>query len=312
MMKLSIVATLYNSARYIDEFCQRAADAARQLVGDDFEIVLVNDGSPDNSVDVAISLCDRLPFLRVVDLSRNFGHHKAMMAGLTHARGERVFLIDVDLEESPEWLLDFATQMEQEQCDVVYGVQKRRKGGWFERWSGDLYYRLIDLLLNFAHPRNITTARLMNLSYVEALLLHGEREIVISGLWYITGFKQTEHIVEKKSTSKSTYSLIHKFSHLVNVVTSFSSKPLIAIFFSGMTIFSCSLVYAAYLVFIRLFLSLPVDGWTSIMVSVWLLGGLTILFVGVIGIYLSKVFAETKQRPLFIVKDVYDGHKNKN
>lgn len=304
-MQLSIVATLYNSARYIDEFCQRAAAAARQLVGDDFEIVLVNDGSPDNSVDVAISLCDRLPFLRVVDLSRNFGHHRAMMAGLAHARGERIFLIDVDLEESPEWLLDFAGQMADEHCDVVYGVQKSRKGGWFERWSGEIYYRLIDQLLSFKHPRNITTARLMTRGYVDALLLHHEREIVISGLWYITGFKQVQRVVEKKSTSTTTYSLLRKFSHLVNVVTSFSSKPLIAIFFCGVAIFSGSLVYAAYLVMRRLFFAIPVDGWTSLMVSVWLLGGLTILFVGVVGIYLAKVFAETKQRPLFIVKGTY-------
>ena len=304
-MKLSIVATLYNSANYIEEFCRRASGAAVQLVGEDFEIVLVNDGSPDISLDVAIGICEQIPELRIVDLSRNFGHHKAMMAGLTHAQGERIFLIDVDLEESPEWLLDFSAQLEREQCDVVYGVQKSRKGGLFERWSGEIYYRLLDRFLSFRHPRNITTARLMTRDYVAALLQHNEREIVISGLWYITGFNQMEQVVEKKSTSKTTYSLIRKISHLVNVVTSFSSKPLISIFFAGVAIFSGSLVYAAYLIIRRLFFSIPVDGYTSIMVSVWLLGGLTILFVGVVGIYLSKVFAETKRRPLFIVRGVY-------
>ncbi|MDG5467830.1 glycosyltransferase family 2 protein [Deltaproteobacteria bacterium IMCC39524] len=308
-MKLSIVATLYNSAGYIEEFCLRAADAAVQLVEDSYEIVLVNDGSPDNSLDVAVRLSEQNPHLKVVDLSRNFGHHKAMMAGLTYARGEKVFLLDVDLEESPEWLPDFSAQMEQEKCDVVYGVQESRKGGWFERWSGELYYRFLDQLLSFKHPRNITTARLMTRRYLDSLLLHHECEIVISGLWLITGFKQSQQIVQKQSTSKTTYSFYRKLSHLVNVVTSFSSKPLKTIFLSGVAIFSCSLAYTTYLVLRRLFFLIPVDGYTSIMVSVWLLGGLTILFVGIVGIYLSKVFSETKQRPLFIVRSVYGGNK---
>ena len=262
-MKLSIVSTLYNSSLHLKEFCSRSSDVAHQLVGDDYEIILVNDGSPDNSLDVAIQLCNENPHLVVIDLSRNFGHHKAMMAGLTHAKGESVFLIDVDLEESPEWLMDFSAQMEREQCDVVYGLQKSRKGGWFEKWSGELYYRLIDQLLNFRHPRNITTARLMTRRYVEALLLHHEREIVISCLWHITGFRQSFQVIEKKSSSQTTYDLIRKISHLVNVVTSFSSKPLILIFFSGVAIFSCSLVYAAYMVVLRLFLRYP-PGWLDL------------------------------------------------
>ena len=110
-MKLSIVATLYQSAPYIAEFHQRASAVASQLVGDDYEIVLVNDGSPDNSLDLAMQLTERMRHVVVVDLSRNFGHHKAMMTGLAHAKGERVFLIDSDLEEEPECLIGFSDQM---------------------------------------------------------------------------------------------------------------------------------------------------------------------------------------------------------
>src|SRR5690242_13778535 len=127
-MKLSIVATLYKSEQYIDEFCKRASNVAEQLAGTDYEIILVNDGSPDDSLIKAIQLTEQNPHIMVVDLSRNFGHHKAMMTGLAHATGNNIFLIDSDLEEEPEWLISFAKQMHDSQCDVVYGVQKRRKG----------------------------------------------------------------------------------------------------------------------------------------------------------------------------------------
>ena len=308
-MKLSIVATLYQSAAYIAKFHKRASAAARQLVGEEYEIILVNDGSPDNSLDIAVQLTKTDSHLVVIDLSRNFGHHKAMMTGLAQAGGEKIFLIDSDLEEEPEWLISFLKQMNQEKCDVVYGVQDTRKGNWFERWSGELYYRMLDLMLNIHHPRNITTARLMDKRYLEALLLHKEREIVISGLWIITGFNQQSQIVRKKTHSKTTYSIFHKFSHIVNTVTSFSFKPLLAIFFTGLTLSILSIGYSFFLVFNRFFFSKPLAGWTSVMVSVWLLSGIIILFIGVIGIYLAKIFIETKQRPYTIIKDIYDGSK---
>ena len=134
-MKLSIVATLYHSGAYIDEFCKRATVAARQLAGDEYEIILVNDGSPDNSLDIAVQLTKKDKHIVVVDLSRNFGHYKAMMTGLAHAGGQEIFLIDSDLEEEPEWLALFAEKKARDKCDVVYGVQERRKGSFFERLS---------------------------------------------------------------------------------------------------------------------------------------------------------------------------------
>jgi putative glycosyltransferase len=307
-MKLSIVTTLYKSSPYIEEFYKRVTAAARHLVDEGYEIVMVNDGSPDDSLDIAIQLTRSDEHVIVIDLARNFGHHKAMMTGLEQAKGKKIFLIDSDLEEEPEWLLEFSKQMDEEQCDVVYGVQEKRKGSWFERWSGEIYYFILDWMLNIHHPRNITTARLMVRSYVEALLLHKEREIVISGLWIITGFKQHPRNVIKKSRSPTTYGIAQKFSHLINTITSFSSKPLIVIFFTGMVIFVSSLVYASILVINRIFFLRPLDGWTSIMVSVWLLGGIIISFLGVIGIYLSKIFSEVKQRPV-IVKGIFYGSK---
>lgn len=304
-MRLSIVATLYRSAAHLPEFHRRASAAARELVGDDYEIVLVNDGSPDDSLERAVALADADPHLVVVDLSRNFGHHKAMMTGLEHAVGERIFLIDSDLEEEPEWLLEFARAMDDEKVDVVYGRQQERKGGWFERWSGELYYTVFNWLSNIQHPRNIVTARLMTRRYVEALLRYRERELVISCLWVITGFRQSEKVVRKHMRSATTYTLSRKISHAVNAVTSFSEVPLRLIFYIGMIIFSLSLLYALHLVGRRLFFAETVDGWTSVMVSIWVLGGLVISFIGIIGIYLSKVFTETKQRPYTIIREVH-------
>ncbi|WP_427185190.1 glycosyltransferase family 2 protein [Bordetella bronchialis] len=304
-MKLSVVATLYRSAPYIDEFYRRASAAARQLAGEDFELVLVNDGSPDDSLERAVRLTELDPKVVVVDLSRNFGHHKAMMTGLAHARGERVFLIDSDLEEEPEWLPGFDEQMRREGCDVVYGIQQRRKGNWFERWSGQWFYRLFKVLTGLALPENIVTMRLMTRRYVDALLGHREREVFLAGLWHITGFDQRPRVIEKHNTSATTYTFRRKMSLLVNSVTSFSNAPLVGIFYTGISISVIALGYILYLLINWLFLARPLSGWTSVMASIWLLGGMIISFIGVVGIYLSKIFSETKQRPYTIVRHIY-------
>lgn len=304
-MKLSIVATLYQSAPYITEFYERASVAAQKLAGDDYEIVFVNDGSPDSSLELAIRLTERDHHVLVVDLSRNFGHHKAMMTGLAQATGANIFLIDSDLEEEPEWLLSFAGQMHEDDCDVVYGVQEQRKGNWFERWSGNWFYRLFKMLTGLTLPENIVTARLMTRRYVNALLRHEEREVFMAGLWHITGFVQCAQTIKKHNTSKTTYTFRRKMALLVNSVTSFSNAPLVSIFYIGVSISVFALVYIAYLVMHWLLLAKPMSGWTSVMASIWLLGGMVISFIGVVGIYLSKVFSETKRRPYTIVRQVY-------
>ncbi len=304
-MKLSIVATLYQSAEYIGEFHRRASLAATKLAGEDYEVILVNDGSPDNSLDLAVQLAQTDPHLVIVDLSRNFGHHKAMMTGLEHSCGERVFLLDSDLEEEPEWLSDFTRVMDTESCDTVYGVQQRRKGGLFEKLTGSIFFRLFRLLTGIAQPNNIVTARLMTRRYVDALLLHRERELNIGGLWITTGFKQCQQVVQKHSTSPTSYSLMHKLKHLVNAVTSFSSLPLVFTFYAGLLISLSALAYIAYLVYRYIFISSPPEGYTSMIASIWLFSGLIIFFLGLQGIYISKMFSEVKQRPYTIVRQVY-------
>lgn len=313
-MKLSVVSTLYQSVAHIEEFLARINAAASLVVGEDFEVILVNDGSPDESMEKALHMATLDRRLVVIDLSRNFGHHKAMMTGLRYAKGQRVFLIDIDLEEKPEWLIAFSEQMAHEACDVVYGVQVVRRGGWFERWSGVWFYRMFNALTGIELPINMVTARLMSRRYVDALLLFREREIFIAGLWHMAGFDQRPQQVIKVSTSRTTYSFQKKMAILIDAVTSFSKAPLVFIFYVGTLISGLAALSFCILIINWLFFQQPVSGWTSVMASIWLLGGMVISFIGVVGIYLSKIFSETKQRPSTIVRAIYgkvDGHTSR-
>jgi putative glycosyltransferase len=304
-MNLSIVTTLYGSAPYLEEFYARTV-ATAEKVANEFELILVNDGSPDESLAIALSLHQQDHRIKIIDLSRNFGHHKAMMAGLAEARGALVFLVDCDLEEKPELLETFYEHLKATQADVVFGVQRKRKGKLFERLSGAIFFKLFNAVSTHALPQNVITARLMTWKYVRALVQHRERETLIAGLWVLTGFKQQALPVEKSLKSTSTYSLARRFSHFVNAVTSFSNKPLVLIFYLGCVILALATIAALDLIIRKLLFGTLLVGWPSLIVSIWLLGGLTIFCLGIIGIYLSKIFIEVKQRPYVIVKDVYE------
>lgn len=304
-MKLSIVTTLYHSEKYIKEFYKRATSEAQKIAGQEYEIIMVDDGSPDRSLDIAIELTKNDHHVIVVELSRNFGHHKAMRAGLELAKGNLVFLLDSDLEEEPEWLSIFYQQLINQDLDVVYGVQEKRKGGFFEIVSGVVYYKLLNFLLNIQHPKNITTARLMRKKYVDSYLRFTETESVISCLWVITGFKQKSHVVKKLSHSDSTYSFMKKMSIAINTVTSFSTAPLRIIFILGIIITFFSFLFIIKIILGKIFWYKTIEGWVSIIVSIWFLGGLIISLIGILGLYLSKVFLEIKNRPSSIIRNIY-------
>ena len=303
-VQLSIVTTLYRSAATIEEFVRRSIVAAR-TVTQSFEIVIVDDGSPDNSLAIAIRLCERDPRIKVVELSRNFGHHKALMTGLMHATGDLCLLIDSDLEEDPGLLPLLWEKLHSAGVDVVYGFQSVRSGDLFRRWSGAIAWRLIEFFFSHKVPRNQTTLRLMRRMYVDSLLLHQERETVIGGLWIVTGYRQIGIAIEKPVRKGTTYSFHRRWYALIDAVASFSNAPLIMIFYLGVFISLAAFLFATYLVLRWLFVGVGVPGWLSVMVSVWFLGGVSIFCVGVIGIYLAKVFIETKNRPYTIVRAIY-------
>lgn len=304
-MNLSIVTTMYHSAAYLDQFYTRISSSAQKITAD-YEIIFVNDGSPDDSLDKAIALYRRDKRVKVIDLSRNFGQHKAIMTGLAHARGELVFLIDCDLEEEPELLEKFHLVMRDSGADMVYGTQEKRKGGLVERITGGLFYWLFNLLSQYPVPKNVTTARLMTQRYVASLVEHRDKEVFLLGLWTITGFKQVPITVQKHSKGTSAYDLARKLSIVVNSITAFSNRPLVYIFYIGLLIFMLSLIAALYLVVKWGFFGGFEAGWASLMVSIWLLGGLTVLCIGIVGIYLSKVFTEVKDRPYTVIRHIYE------
>ncbi|MDG6777363.1 glycosyltransferase family 2 protein [Thiomicrorhabdus sp. zzn3] len=304
-MKLSVVGTLYYSEKYIEEFCSRVSRESRSLFGDDYEIILVNDGSPDNSLNIAKEAAKKDCHIKVVDLSKNFGHYKAIMTGLEFAEGDLVFLLDTDLEEQPEWLSVFYERMRETASDVIYGVQGERKGGLFEKVSGKFFYKLFNFLSKVKIPENSVTARLMTSSYKKSLLQFKEQELFLFGVFELAGFKQLPYTVKKLQASPTTYSLSRKFSIFFNGLTSFSAYPLKMIFLFGFSISLISFLYFLFILFNWFMYEKPIQGWTSIILSIWFFGGIITLSIGVIGIYLSKIFIEVKNRPYTIVKSFY-------
>lgn len=296
---------MYYSQKYIDAF-YREVRTAMSPITDDYEIIFVNDGSPDDSLRVAVELQQRDPRVVVIDLSRNFGHHRALMTGLQHARGEFVFMIDSDMEESPSLVQTYWKEMNATPgIDVVYGVQEKRKGSWSERVSGRIWYAMFSVLSDIDYPTDSLTARLMTKQYVDNVVQYREKELEIWGIFVLAGFNQRTVTVSKGHKGSSTYTFRRKLKMMIDSVTSFSSKPLIYIFLLGLGMTMFSGLYIAYLVIRKLAYSEVTEGWTSTLVSIWFVGGLLIFCVGIIGIYLSKMFLEIKNRPLSIVRKIF-------
>ncbi len=229
------------------------------------------------------------------------------MTGLDHAQGDLCFLIDSDLEEDPETLGIFYEKLQASDADVIYGFQSERKGSWSERTAGKIVYYLFDLLLPIRIPLNAMTVRLMRREYVKALLLHREQQTVIGGLWVLAGFSQVGVPLKKQSRSVPTYGVRHRWITLIDSITSFSEVPLVAIFYFGITISGLSGLIGVVLVAEKIFRRQVWPGWVSVMLSVWFLGGILIFCMGVIGIYISKIFIETKGRPYTIVRRIHGG-----
>jgi putative glycosyltransferase len=303
--ELSIVTTLYRSEATVTEFHRRAV-AAGEALRRSFEIVFVDDGSPDGSAEIARGIQRLDPRVVLVELSRNFGHHPAAVAGLRYARGERIFILDVDLEEQPEWLSDFAAEFDRRGADVVFGVSTNRKGSALKRYAGAVFWKLFNVLSDTHVPENPCTIRLMSRKYVDALLTLPERNLFLAGSYAWLGFTQVPYPVEKgQRSTPSTYTPSRLIGLFVEAITSFTSYPLRLIFLVGVGIAATALLAGLTLTAWKLLRPEAISmGWPSLMVSIWFLGGVIIAFLGVIGLYLSKVFNETKSRPLYVVRRV--------
>ena len=306
MKDLSIVTTLYKSERYIKEFLNRIAAAARSIT-ENYEIIIVNDGSPDKALEISLGFQEIDHRILILDLSRNFGHHNAMMAGIREAKGSLVFLIDSDLEEPPETLSQFHLIMSRstENLDVVYGVQEKRRGDIFERVSGEIFYRVFRALTGLNQDNNILTCRLMKSEYVAALKKYNEVDLNIGGVWVHAGFQQLAAPVNKARIRKSTYTLAHKIQTFSNAVTSFSEKPLRFVFYMGIALTTFAALIGSVALVWQLLTGAAPPGYSSIILAIFFFSGVICLAQGIVGIYLAKIFIEVKGRPQVIVKRRY-------
>jgi putative glycosyltransferase len=303
---LSIVTTLYRSRAFLPEFLTQCLSTLAALGIADYELVFVDDGSPDDSAAWVREQCRVQPRIRLVELSRNFGHHQAAIAGLAHARGERVFLIDCDLEVPPAFLGELWAKMQASGADVVYGYQETRKGGWIERRGGEVFWAAFNRLSDTVVPPSVVTERLMTRRYVQALLTLGDRNVFLAGMMYWTGFVQLGVPVEKKRRrGPSSYTLTKRLALLAHAVTSFSAKPLYASLWVGAVALLVSVANAGYVILRKLLdPASTLMGFPTTVALLTAFFGIMMLGLGIVGVYVAKIFVQGQQRPLFIVKNI--------
>lgn len=308
-MKISVVTTLYKSKIFLDQFISEIQIALNQIQCIDYELIFVNDGSPDDSLKYLIEKKKDYPEIKLIDLSRNFGHHYAIQAGLGYASGNYVFLLDNDLETQPGVLVDFYNEMNTNQSlDVVYGYQEVRKGNFLEKLTGSIFWVLINKLSETKIPHNILTERLMTIQYVKSLLQLQDANVFLGGMMYWVGFNQ-KGLPIKKSQRKvtSTYSFKRRASLMLQAITSFSGKPLVWLFYFGVIISFLSTLFIVYLVIQKIIHREEVQlGWTSIVAINVLILGVISIFLGIIGIYIYKIYRQVQGRPNAIIKKIYE------
>lgn len=305
---LSIVTTVYRSERFLDTFIDEMVQAISEVGIVDYEIIFVNDGSPDNSGELLLQARHSNPRIKIITLSRNFGHHKAMLAGLSFASGDLTLLIDCDLEVRPGVLKRFFDTQRATDVDVVYGVQEERKGAGVERIGGAIFWKLFNLLSDTAVPENVVTERLMTRRYVKALISLGDRNVFLGGMMYWAGFQQIPITVQKSvREGASTYSFRKRFSLLLDAVISFSTVPLKLVLFTGLGITLLAFL-GGLMLLIRKILhpEALLAGFTSIVLITIGMAGIVITVLGVIGLYIARIYTQTQGRPLFIVREYHD------
>ena len=304
-MKLSVVATLYQSAPYINEFHQRASAATAQLVGDDYEIVFVNDGSPDNSLDLAVNLTERDPHVVVVDLSRNFGHQAALTAALDHVSGDATVVMDGDLQDQPE-MIPALLERYHAGFDVVYVRRTRRKEPWWLRLAYHAFYRLLARIADLRLPLDSGDFALLSARVVAALRRTPEYHRYLRGLRTWVGFRQTAVDAERgrRYAGRSKYSLSKLVGLGLNGIFAFSILPLrLAVLLGGVAI-ALSSAFGVYALYAKVVLHRSPQGFTALLLAIVFLSGVNLFFLGVIGEYIGRVYEQVKGRPVYIVRSV--------
>jgi putative glycosyltransferase len=307
-VRLSIVTTTYQSSSTISQFIQRIVNAAQKITLE-YELIIVDDGSTDDSVAKVEEALSKSRSIKLIKLSRNFGHHQAILSGLQNAVGEVIFLIDSDLEEAPELLGVFWNEFQASNSDVIFGVEKTSSKNWHTRIISKLFWRLFNRYTRIQIPEGICTVRLMNRNYVQALLSHKEVNIFLAGLWEITGFKQSPLIIEKLYKGSTTYGYKKKLDLALTAIVSFSGRPLRII-----ALFGLALVLSAFSILILLIMRYflvgeSIQGWLSLVGLIVMFGGIQVISIGIVAIYVATILEEVKSRPRVIISSISLGKK---
>ncbi|HVJ53263.1 MAG TPA: glycosyltransferase family 2 protein [Aliidongia sp.] len=306
---LSLVAPCYNEAEGLPEFFRRAAAACRAAADEDYEIVLVNDGSEDESWAAMRALCAQDPHLTVVNLSRNHGHQLALSAGLKLCRGERILIIDADLQDPPELLGGMMTLMDNADADVVYGQRRRREGETpFKSLTAKWFYRLLRRLIDIDIPLDTGDFRLMSRRCLDVLNAMPEHHRFIRGMVSWIGMRQVPFPYDRDArfAGSTKYSLSKMIRFALDAITGFSVVPLRVASGLGLLLGIVGLLMLSY-TFGSWAFGHVVDGWTSITTIILIIGSSQLLVLGVMGEYVGRLYMESKRRPLFVIESVLGG-----
>ena len=305
--RLSIVAPCHNEESCLDVLYDRVTRAAQATAGDDFEIVLVDDGSRDQTWAVICALAERDSRVLGLRLSRNHGHQLALSAGLDLCHGELILIIDADLQDPPELLGEMMALMAAQEADVVYALRATRRGEtWLKRTTAKAFYRLLSLASDGVDiPLDTGDFRLMTRRALEVLCAMPERARFIRGMVAWVGFKQVPLRYERdeRLSGQTSYPFFKMARLALDALTGFSSAPLRLATYAGVLFTVMASVLIAYSIG-EWFMGRTIPGWTSLIVVVLVIGSIQMFVLGLMGEYIGRLYDQSKHRPLYIVSDV--------
>jgi glycosyltransferase involved in cell wall biosynthesis len=316
MPSISVVAPAYNEQEVLGEFYRRVS-AVLTGIGCEYEIVLVNDGSRDNTLALMHALRIRDPRVTVIDLSRNFGKEIALSAGLDHTKGDVVVVLDSDLQDPPE-LIPKMLETWREGYDVVYGKRTIRDGEtWFKKTTAKYFYKLIKQVSRVEIPEDTGDFRLMSRRAVVALSQLREEHRFMKGLFAWIGFPAAPFPYRRdpRAAGVTKWNYWKLWNFALEGITSFTVAPLKVSTYVGLLVAVLALLYAVVVIWKALVYSDPVRGYPSLMTVILFLGGVQLISVGVLGEYVGRIFNEVKRRPLYLLNQLLDseldGHYSK-
>lgn len=303
---ISIIAPCYNEEETIEPFLRRIEEILTQI-NEPYEIVFINDGSRDNTLNVLINAKQNFKNIRIINFSRNFGKEAALTAGLDKARGEAAIPIDVDLQDPPELIKELVARW-REGYDVVLAKRADRTSDSFaKRVSADLFYKLNGKISNVDIPNNVGDFRLMSKRVVEALKQLPENQRFMKGLFAWVGFKTVviEYVREKREAGQSSFNGWKLWNFALDGITSFSTLPLRIWLYIGALVSFLSFLYGSFIILKTLIFGVDLPGYASLAVIMLFLGGIQLIGIGILGEYIGRIYSESKRRPSYIIEGEY-------